>query len=164
MRLFVAVELSPEMKSALLDTQDQMRAQRVTGSFTPIENLHVTLAFIGDYPDPEDVPLPEFTPFELKLSGYGSFGDLWWVGLEKSPPLEACARRLRRGLADAGIPFDKKRFSPHITLVRRAVGQPAIEVPEVSMIVDHISLMRSERGRHGMIYTEVRRRDASTEE
>lgn len=164
MRMFVAIELSPEMKSALLHTQDQMRAQRVTGSFTPIENLHVTLAFIGDYPDPEDVPLPEFTPFELKLSGYGSFGDLWWVGLEKSPPLEACARRLRRELADAGIPFDKKRFSPHITLVRRAVGQPAIEVPEVSMIVDHISLMRSERGRHGMIYTEVRRRDASTEE
>ena len=161
MRLFVAVELSPEMKSALLDTQDQMRAQRVTGSFTPIENLHVTLAFIGDYPDPEDVPLPEFAPFELKLSGYGSFGDLWWVGLEKSPPLEACARRLRRRLADAGIPFDKKRFSPHITLVRRAVGQPAIEVPEVSMIVDlrtgpprHDLHGSSEAGRlHGGINT-----------
>ena len=29
------------------------------------------------------------------------------------------------------------------------------------MRVDHISLMRSERGRNGMIYTEIRRQDAS---
>ena len=149
------------MRDALVDLQNDMRAQRVTGSFTPEENLHLTLAFIGDYPDPEDVPLPAFTPFELKLSGYGSFGDLWWAGIGKSPALEACVRRLRRALSDEGIPFDRKAFSPHITLVRRAAGRPALTVPEINMTVDHISLMRSERGRHGMIYTEVRRQDAS---
>ena len=164
MRLFAAIELNPEMKAALAAMQDQMRAQRVAGNYTPVENLHVTLAFIGEYPDPEDIPLPEFTPFELKLSGYGSFGDLWWAGLEKSPALDACARRLRRQLSEAGIPFDKKRFSPHITLARRATGRPALQIPEAAMTVDHISLMRSERGRHGMIYTEMRRRDASTED
>lgn len=161
MRLFVAIRLNPEMRAALCDLQEQMRAQRVTGNYTPDENLHLTLAFIGDYPDPEDVPLPDFMPFELRLSGYGSFGDLWWAGIEKSAPLEACVRRLRRALSDAGIPFDKKRFSPHITLARRAQGHPALMVPEVSMRVDRLSLMRSERGKSGMIYTEIRGRDAS---
>ena len=161
MRLFVAICLSPEMRDALVDLQRQMHAQRVTGNYTPVENLHLTLAFIGDYPDPEDVPLPDFSPFDLRLSGYGCFGDLWWAGIEKSPPLEACVRRLRRALSDAGIPFDKKRFSPHVTLARRAQGHPALSVPEVSMRVDRISLMRSERGRNGMIYTEIRRQEAS---
>ena len=28
-------------------------------------------------------------------------------------------------------------------------------VPEADMIVDRISLMRSDRGKHGMIYTEL---------
>ena len=161
MRLFIAIQLSPEMRGTLVDLQNQMRLQRVTGSFTPVENLHLTLAFIGDYPDPEDVPLPDFTPFELNLSGFGNFGDLWWAGIDKSPALEACVRRLRRQLSDEGIPFDRKAFSPHMTLIRRAVGHPALTVPRTSMTVDHISLMRSERGRHGMIYTEVRRQDAS---
>lgn len=161
MRLFVAINMSPEMKDAIEALQDQMRSQRISGHFTPTENQHLTLAFIGEYPEPEDVILPEFEPFEIALSGYGSFGDLWWAGLEKSAPLEACVRRLRRQLSDSGIPFDKKRFSPHITLARRVVGRPALEVPKAVMTVEHISLMRSERGRHGMIYTEIKRQYAS---
>lgn len=163
MRLFVAIQLNREMRDALVGLQDQMRAQRVTGNYTPAENLHLTLAFIGDYPDPEDVPLPSFSPFDLALEGYGSFGELWWAGLHDSPALEACVRRLRRQLAEAGIPFDRKRFSPHITLVRRASGVPSLIVPRATMRVERLSLMRSERGRNGMIYTEVRARHASTD-
>ena len=54
------------------------------------------------------------------------------------------------------IPFDKKRFSPHITLIRKASGEMPGTAPEsVSMTVNTISLMRSDRGRHGMIYTEL---------
>ena len=160
MSLFIAIQLSPEMRNALAQMQDEMRSQRIAGNYTPLENLHLTLAFIGDYPEPDDVPLPDFSPFDLRLSGYGCFGDLWWAGLEPSPALEACVRRLRRQLADAGIPFDRKRFSPHITLIRRAVGHPILAVPNVAMRVDHISLMRSERGKNGMIYTEMRRQTA----
>ena len=71
-------------------------------------------------------------------------------------------RRLRRALAEADIPFDRKKFSPHITIIRRGKGSLA-DVPEgeidqyfgASMTVDHISLMRSDRGKSGMIYTEL---------
>lgn len=160
MRLFIAIELSRDMKDALVTLQDQMRFQRISGNYTPVENPHLTLAFIGDYPAPDDVILPDFNAFELRLSGYDCFGDLWWVGIGSSPDLEGCVRRLRRRLAESGIPFDKKRFTPHITLARRTAGQPALSVPDMSMRVDHISLMRSERGRHGMIYTELKRQYA----
>jgi 2'-5' RNA ligase len=69
------------------------------------------------------------------------------------------ARRVRRALAEAGIPFDRKRFVPHITVLRRAelgrCGLPALTVPSARMTVRRISLMRSDRGKSGMIYTEL---------
>ena len=166
MRLFIAINLNEEMKDALLDIQDTMRTYGVRGKETPPENMHLTLAFIGEYDDPgyvkDIVESIEVRPFQISLKGIGAFGNLWWAGLEKSPPLDAVVRRLRRALAEAGIPFDKKRFSPHITLVRRADGvitdvteEELAALSGVSMTVDHISLMRSDCGKHGMIYTEL---------
>ena len=159
------------MKDALIDIQDTMRNYGVRGKDTPPENMHLTLAFIGEYDDParvkEVVDSIEIRPFEMRLKGIGAFKDLWWVGTDNSAPLMAISRRLRRALAEADIPFDKKKFSPHITIIRRANGtlseEAADEIAEsaitgngdVSMTVDHISLMRSDRGKYGMIYTEL---------
>ena len=166
MRLFIAINLNEEMKEALMDIQDTMRTYGVRGRETVPENMHLTLAFIGDYDDPQLVKKViegvGIRPFRISLDGIGAFRDLWWVGLENSAPLLAVSRRLRRALADAGIPFDRKKFSPHITVIRKADGSLA-DVPEAelsesfgaSMTVDHISLMRSDRGRNGMIYTEL---------
>ena len=159
MRLFIAICLTDEMRAALRDIQAQMRAQRVSGNYTPSENMHLTLAFIGDYPDPDEVPLPGLEPFTLSLEGFGNFGSLWWAGIRPCEALRRYVQNLRHALDAQGIPFDRKRFSPHITLVRQAEGRPAVTVPQVEMAVDHVSLMRSDRGRHGMIYTEIRRSD-----
>ena len=160
MRLFIAIGLSPEMKEALTRAQRAMYDRGVRGNFTPAENLHLTLAFIGEYPDAETVMDAlsglTFTPFELALDGVGRFGDLWWAGLRDSAALTAVVRRVRRALAEGAIPFDRKRFSPHITLIRRASRDAAgISVRPASMTVHTISLMSSRRGRNGMIYTEV---------
>jgi len=165
MRLFIAIPLDPAMRRAVQGVQEQFRRGGVRGNYTRPENLHLTLAFIGEYPDPsavlEVIDAVPLEPFALRLSGVGAFGDLWWLGLEGSGPLSACVRRLRHGLAEAGIPFDGKRFSPHVTLVRRAIsgpaGMPGVRVPAAEMTVDHIALMRSDRGRDGMIYTELGR-------
>ena len=171
MRLFIAINLNEEMKDALIDIRDTMRTYGIRGKDTPPENMHLTLAFIGEYDDPERVKAVvesiEIRPFEMTLSGIGAFRDLWWVGTENSAPLMTISRRLRRALAEADIPFDKKKFSPHITVIRRANGTLSAEAADeiaanaimehggVSMTVDHISLMRSDRGKYGMIYTEL---------
>lgn len=163
MRLFIAIRLSDALCRAVASVQEEFRRGGVRGNYTRAENLHLTLAFIGEYADADRVlevlAAVPFQPFALRLRGLGAFGDLWWVGLEDSEPLAAYVRRLRHALAAADIPFDRKRFSPHITLVRRAVcgrqGLPGAAVPEAGMTVDHIALMRSDRGRDGMIYTEI---------
>ena len=166
MRLFIAINLSSEVRDALMKVQDEMFDRGVRGNFTPEANMHLTLAFIGDYPDPEPVldalAEVEFTPFSLSLDGIGSFGDLWWAGVKESAPLEAVVRRVRRALAAHDIPFDKKRFSPHITLVRKAKNRmPGVQLPSAAMTVDTVSLLRSDRGRNGMIYTELGTREAA---
>ena len=162
MRLFIAIELEPNIKSTLLEIQGSMKRSGMTGNYTTIDNTHITLAFIGEYSDPDHVlevmeSVP-FNPFTITLDGFGSFGDLWWAGLAKSEDLSSFVKRLRHALSDAEIPFDKKKFSPHITLVRRSVcrkGLPKVTVPHKSMTVKKISLYRSDRGKHGMIYTEL---------
>lgn len=166
MRLFIAVLFSDEMKDALIAAQNDLYDQGIRGNYTREENLHLTLAFIGDYPEAESVldalSTVSFTPFELRLDGMGCFGDLWWAGIGQSAALNSVVRRVRRALAEAGIPFDRKRFSPHITLLRKASGEPrGIALRPESMSVRSISLMRSDRGRSGMIYTELGTADAA---
>ncbi len=166
MRLFIAIQLNDEMKDALTEIQEDMQRLGVRGNFTRRENMHVTLAFIGEYDDPYEVKeIMEkvwFEPFEIELNGLGNFHSLWWAGLTGTGGMSIVAKRLRRALADAGIQFDRKKFKAHITLVR----QPKIEggmipaevlgkLPQASMIVDHISLMRSDRGKNGVVYTEL---------
>ena len=48
MRLFVAVNLNDGMKDALMDIQDAMRTYGVRGRETNPDNMHLTLAFIGE--------------------------------------------------------------------------------------------------------------------
>ena len=160
MRLFLAVNFDRPMKDALVSIQNEWYDHGVRGSYTSEENLHLTLAFIGEYPDPQPVldalAGVSFTPFPITLEGVGRFGNLWWAGLRDSAPLTAVVRRIRRALADHDVPFDRKRFSPHVTLIRKAAGElPGVSFEPVTMTVESVSLMRSDRGRHGMIYTEV---------
>ena len=164
MRLFIAIRFDEKILDALTDFQDDLRAQGVTGNYTKRENLHITLAFIGDYGDPVDVleamEQVEFSPIDISLDGVGSFGDLFWVGLKENPQLAGYVKKLRRVLAECGIPFDRKRFSPHITLIRKCSYKggreiPVSDPPKGRMKAVRVSLMRSDRGKHGMIYTET---------
>ena len=163
MRLFVAVKLSPEAKLLIKDTQTIFRKLGVSGNYTSEENMHLTLAFIGDYDDPDKVmeALKEvsFEPFDIKLGKTGRFGDLWWMGVYQSGELGLLAEKVRKALGDRGIPYDPKQFKAHITFLRRAVykGTEPGEIPAepVKMTVESFSLFRSDRGRYGMIYTEI---------
>ena len=163
MRLFIAIPLSNEMKRRAAEVQDMFRSHSVRGNYTPAENLHITLAFIGEYHDSDEVldalSRISFQPFSLTMDHIGCFGELWWTGFEKSNELEALAGKVRRALAEAGIPFDRKRFKAHVTILRKPVymgkRMGAVEFEPARMRVEKISLMRSDRGRHGMIYTEL---------
>ena len=163
-RLFIAICFDDDMQDALAEIQDDLMRCGVKGSYTSRENLHMTLAFIGEYDDPErvvevmkSVPLRSFS---IRLSGYRPFRDMFFADFEENEALREYVKRLRRALLDEEIPFDRKKFLPHVTLIRRAeCTRDKAFLPEFqdgeAMRVNGISLMKSERGKHGMIYTEV---------
>lgn len=166
MRLFITVRFPEEVLDGLEKTQREMRQAGIRGRYAPRENLHLTLAFIGEYADPgyvaETMEKVRSAPFRLKLAGTGSFGSILWAGLERSEPLLRYTKSLRHFLAEAEIPFDRKKFSPHITLARDAsipsdvrFGEDFMRLENDTAEVGFVSLMKSERGKNGMIYTEL---------
>ena len=164
MRLFIAIQLNQKMKQLVSDVQDTFRWQQVKGNYTPEENLHITLAFIGEYGDPDEIlellNKVFFKSFSITMDKVGCFDELWWTGLEESSELEALVKNIRHVLADAGIPYDKKKFKAHVTFLKKPVYTNGrriahMSIEPASMQVSRISLMRSTRGKNGMIYTEL---------
>ena len=49
MRLFIAVQFNDEILNTLSGLQDDLCEQGMKGHYSSRENLHLTLAFIGDY-------------------------------------------------------------------------------------------------------------------
>ncbi len=148
MRLFVAIEFSEPFRRSLQSIMEAMRRQGVMGSYTRPENLHLTLAFIGESDRTEDIIRImsgiSGGPFSIEAEGMGRFGDLLWVGVRKNPRLTVLARSLCRQLRQAGFPIEERDFLPHITLVRRSSGSFRVSVPPAAMSVRSISLMKSE--------------------
>ncbi|MBR6300039.1 MAG: RNA 2',3'-cyclic phosphodiesterase [Clostridia bacterium] len=165
MRIFVALQPAPAFRDALLSVQDRLRTAGVTGRYLPPSNLHLTLAFIGVWPEDITELLPSVqTPFPVTLSHLGIFpkARVLWAGVEASEALSDLARRVRNVLSAAEIPFDKQDFNPHITLVRKpAVPEhrllSEIEMPQATMIVKDVCLYRSDHLENGMEYTVIGR-------
>ena len=142
--------------------QKRLQIQGVKGNFTPCLNMHLTLAFIGEYGDPGFISdaLSEvtFEPVRLVLDGFFLSGDTFLVGIKEDKGLMTNAARIRKALSDNGIPFDRKKFTPHFTVARNIVsekGLPSDTPFPAAMDADSIFLMRSDRGKNGMIYTVV---------
>ncbi|MBR0086752.1 MAG: RNA 2',3'-cyclic phosphodiesterase, partial [Lachnospiraceae bacterium] len=149
MRLFIVIPLNDEMKLHVRKVQDAFRQFHVHGNFTKQENLHLTLAFIGEYGDPDAVMEAlegvAFTPFRITMDAVGSFEKLWWTGFSESEELEKLAGKVRRALSDAGIPFDRKRFKAHTTILRKPEYAPGSRLGEIpvgptDMLVTSFSL------------------------
>lgn len=164
MRLFIAIRFSKPILETLVRAQQSLARQGARGNFTRQENLHLTLAFLGETEDAEAAlaamrQVCGGGPFSLTVSGAGRFGDLWWAGVEKNPRLTALARSLESALRSRGFSLERRAFRPHVTLVRQLTAPRPVDLrifPK-SMVVREISLMESERVRGILTYTEVGR-------
>lgn len=160
MRLFVAIQLSDEMKKTITATMHDLKKKGVKGNYTPVQNLHLTLAFIGETDDPgavkDALKNVSVKPFKLSFSDLGAFGDLIWVGMKGNQGLSAVARSVRAALDNAGVTYDKKKFVPHVTIIRRASGNwKRAAPPKGDMMVKSISLMKSTFKDGKPVYTEL---------
>lgn len=125
MRLFIAIELPDEIKRHL----GGMRTGIPGSRWVPLEQIHLTLAFLGEV---DDATLDLLTgalatiktpAFNLCFSGTGCFPGrrrprVLWVGLEPEPLLNSLASLVREAVLACNIPQADRPFSPHITLAR----------------------------------------------
>jgi 2'-5' RNA ligase len=175
MRLFVAVNFSDEIKSRIIEVQESLRSQSTRGNFTRPENLHLTLAFIGETPEEkletiyaiiDDIKSPSF---DIRFNRTGCFThsrkELWWIGAESGgsglSSLKSIHVRLIRDLLDAGFRVDQRPFNGHITRARevRRLEPIALPCPEMLLKVNRVSLMKSEHLKGVLTYTELMGRD-----
>lgn len=144
-RAFVALRMSAEVEQAVADFIESIQpAGDPSGGgirWVRRNNLHLTLRFLGREVaaaalEQIDRGLGEIAsataPFTIAVRGAGAFPNLaWprviWVGLE-SPELVALAARVEAAAVEAGLPPERRAFSPHLTIgrVRRLIGWGAI--------------------------------------
>lgn len=132
LRLFAALEVPPDIAEALVRRQQGLPGAR----WSPIENLHITLRFFGDVPEPLaaelDSELGRVTgePLTLSLEGAGAFGEgddlrVLWAGVADSEPLRVLAGRCETAARRAGLKPDKRVYKPHVTLAYLRRPDPA---------------------------------------
>ena len=171
MRLFAAINFSPGICKRLLALQSELRAKAVRGSFTPPQNIHLTLVFLGECGQAQltaakaAMDAVRYEPFSIEIDRMGCFprgdGDIWWAGVRESRPLFDLQRQLSEKLAREGFPPDDRSYSPHITLGRKVEGKIVGQrIEPFGEEVTSIELMRSERIQGKLTYTQIYRKVA----
>ena len=177
MRLFIAVNFPGVVRDSIAESAEAARAV-VPGNYSPKDNYHVTLAFLGEVPDDGTAAIAGvmdelgWKKTKLKIGYYGSFGkgsSILWRKVFADGYLEAYREKLVESLRAKGFRIDGKAFRPHLT-VAREIAADGPELRELSRRIDwpeftadKVELMKSERINGKLVYTAVYSRRADDE-
>lgn len=122
MRLFVALPIPDDIADQIVRIQSGITGAR----WSPRENLHVTLRFVGNANVLEARELDDLlgairaTPFEISLSGVDHFDSLspyaLWLRVVSNPALHKLQKACERACQQVGFPADARTYSPHVTI------------------------------------------------
>ncbi|UCD27473.1 MAG: RNA 2',3'-cyclic phosphodiesterase [Planctomycetota bacterium] len=132
MRCFLAIELPSAIRDRLRDLQKKIGSLGRAVRWTRVENIHLTLKFLGEVPDDK---VPEicdaavevaagFESFDLEIGGTGCFppggaARIVWVGMPNPPQmLLDCQRVCEESYAKLGFKKENRPFKPHLTIGR----------------------------------------------
>ena len=185
LRAFIAVEIPPEIRREIHDATSNLR--RGSGSlirWVAVENMHLTLKFLGDIPSANVEVLTQmiraqadsFNCFDIHLTGIGSFPSpkrprVIYIGIQAPDALEAFQRQLESATCRLGYNSDAnggRAFSPHLTLgrvrqniaaddqqkIRRALEESKIDSLGAAR-VDSVHLYKSDLKPTGPVYTRL---------
>lgn len=164
MRHFIAITFAQETQARLRLLREHLQTTSRQGHFTSSENLHLSLAFLGDCDQKKRrhaitaMEAISFSPFTLAIDSLGRFrgksGDLWWAGIKDNPDLISLQGQVIKELAGLDFHLDKRPFNPHITLGRQVITN---EIPHTvesfSQEIHKIDLLRSTRIAGYLTYT-----------
>ncbi|MEX2422380.1 MAG: RNA 2',3'-cyclic phosphodiesterase [Acidimicrobiia bacterium] len=161
-RIFVAVGFPPEVRMAIVSQLDQLQ---LPGTPVPVENLHVTLRFLGEVDSVgfdrllaalDGATLPG--SFHVELGGLGTFPKprqatvLWLAVTTGGDALVDLQLAVEDGCEEAGLGREERPFRPHVTV--SWIRPPADVRPVVAALpslglrsaVDEIVVLRSHLG------------------
>ena len=163
-RIFIAIQIPGDIKDYLSDVQEILRENSNKGRFTPKENIHLALRFIGEVGDDElhklkramDEVAADKRNFEIYLNDLGRFprGDrsIMWMGIQQNQMLQGLYSDLELALEKEGYNKENRRFTPHITLGRQVALtrdfediKNNIHMDRTVITIDRITLMESKR-------------------
>jgi len=178
MRLFTALDLPPDMLLNLERLLSALRPEAASIKWSPLNNLHITTKFIGEWPDArldeldaQLKPLCFRELLEIDLHDLGWFPNahsprVLWAGVDGGHALAAFAAQIEDALTQLGIPKDAHGFNPHMTLARikapvplqrlRAKVEELQKTPIGHFRAAHFLLYRSDPGSNSSIYRKIR--------
>jgi len=171
MRLFIGIPFSESVQFYLRETQTMVLKNAIKSRKTRLENFHLTLLFIGELEGNkinELIDLIEestfsFKSFYIKLGSVGSFvkgsEEIIWIGVDEGlTQLKKIHEELKKHLIVKKLPFDSKKFNPHITLARGVTfpqehSTVLMSRYHQSILVDQIVLFKSHQVDGILTYT-----------
>ena len=138
MRAFTAIELPREALSRLGDLVASLRTSRVRARWTPVENIHLTLVFLGEIDDAHVTPLSTRlreaclarAPLSLTVEGTGAFPSVRrpsviWAGVRTTEALLELQAAVVAAADAIGVPRERRPYRGHLTLARIRDGSDA---------------------------------------
>lgn len=167
-RLFFALVPSENVRQACrLAARDLMIRTQCDGKAIPTENYHATVVFLGSSVTTEQeagarqaASLTRGVPFTLTLDIAGSFprANVWWLGTRSAPEqLMSFRQDLYRRINALGVPPDRSRFTPHLTVARSDKKLPPTMIKPIEWAVSEFVLMRSRLDKAPVTYDVVER-------
>jgi 2'-5' RNA ligase len=146
LRLFIAVDLPPDIHDCLEKVSDQLKEQMgpVPVRWVSPQNIHLTLKFLGDVSPSNIEVLSEllFTeaahqkPMVISIGGVGAYPKVRsprvvWVGVEAPPEMVDLQNAIDAQISRIGYSPDRRPFSPHLTLGRVSRNATPQEVRKI---------------------------------
>jgi len=163
-RLFFALWPDDTLRATLDATGKALTGKRIRR--VPVENLHLTLAFVGPATAAvcdcleQSAAAIRLPPFELTLDHAGCWPRprILWIAPTRVPPgLWALAGALRNVLAGCGVEPEARGFQAHVTIARKyAQGEPGTAFTAVPWPVSRFCLVQSVSAESGVVYRPLR--------
>ena len=159
-RLFFALWPDPALREQLAAASAAAR-KHGSGRPVPVDNLHLTLAFLGNLPAEgvrcvrEAAGRVSGSPFTLVLDRVGWWrrpGILWLAPVAWPPEIETLAGDLWRSIAPCGLEPETRPFKPHVTVARRCGRARPGPMTPIEWPVSEFALIESFAGQSGARY------------
>jgi RNA 2',3'-cyclic 3'-phosphodiesterase len=133
MRLFVALDIDPDIRERITAFRDQMRPLAPDVRWVGPETFHVTLQFLGESIKLHEIRLAlsrvTSAPVQIAFRGAGFFPRpkaprVFWIGIEGDEHLPALAAAVSNAMQPLGFERDSGSYTPHLTLARSGSGRP----------------------------------------